>query len=182
MAKLTQDARSPDISPPDGTKEFLNASQRRGELVGVAAILLVFAFFAYHLFANTGFFTSNFGGFEMALLYGSILFSALAPLMRALTGRRNPARPVEAAGNILFEVSQIWLLILFPFNFSHLSAALPSQLGFLVSWITNDIGRILLVLGIIGMPVFASVNISRYLSIRHRGSLDRPIKSPAFPS
>jgi hypothetical protein len=142
----------------------------------------VFAFFAYHQLANTGFFSSSYGGLEMILLYGSILFSALAPLTRALTGRRNPARPVETAGNIFFEAAQIWLLILFPFNFSHLSAALPSQLGFLLSWITNDIGRILLVLGIISMPVFASINIRRYLSLRQRESLNHPLNSSAFPN
>jgi hypothetical protein len=120
MPNISQDGHSADISASIGTKEFLSVSQRRGELVGVVAILLVFAFFTYHLFANTGFFTPSFGAVEIALLYGSILFSAFAPLTRALTGRRNPARPVEAAGNLFFEATQIWLLILFPFSFSHL--------------------------------------------------------------
>jgi hypothetical protein len=181
MSKLIEDKRSTHVSTSNDSKELLNASQRRGELVGVAAILFVFAFFAYHELANTGFYTSSFGGLEMILLYGSILFSALAPFTRALTGRTNLARPVEAASNIFFEATQIWLLIVFPFNFSHLPAALPSQLGFLLSWITNDVGRILLVLGIIGIPVFASINIRKYLSLRQGEAINRPLSSSAFP-
>jgi hypothetical protein len=181
MSKLIEDKRPTDVSTSSESKELLNASQRRGELVGVAAILLVFAFFAYHQLANTGFYTSSFGGLEMALLYGSIIFSALAPFTRALTGRRNPARPVEAASNIFFGATQIWLLIVFPFNFSHLPASPPSQLGFLLSWITNDIGRIFLVLGIIGMPVFASINIKKYLSLRQGEAINRSLSSSAFP-
>jgi hypothetical protein len=172
--QVERDKPSADIFRQNETREILNTSQRWGELIGVAAILLVLAFFAYHQFANTGFFTASFGTFEMALLYGSILSSALAPLMRALTGRRNPARPVEAAGNLLFEAAQIWFLILFPFNFTHLPAALPTQLRFLLSWINNDIGRVLLVLGIIGMPVFASINITKYLSVRRREHTSLP--------
>lgn len=145
-------------------KELLAPPQRVGELVGIAAMSLGFWFFAYHQAAHTGFFTSAFGPPEMFFVYGPILFAMLAPLTRALVGRRNPARPLEATSNLFSALSAIWLLIVFPFNFAHLADPLPDGLRFLLSWINNDIGRIGLIFELIVCPITAMVTAWHYLS------------------
>jgi hypothetical protein len=155
-------------------KEVLSTSQRWGELISVVAMLLLFGFFAYHQGANTGFFTAKFGAVEMFCLYGPILFSLAAPGVRALHGRRNPARPLEVAMDVFLAIAALWLLMVFPFNFSHLADALPAAIRFILAWITNDIGKVVLILQVIVGPISAFVTMRKYLSVRRR--------EPATPS
>jgi len=51
--------------------------------------------------------------------------------------------------------SFVWLLVVFPFDFSHFADVLPESLRFLLQWITNDIGWALLLIGAILMAVAA---------------------------
>ncbi len=155
-------------------KEVLTTWQRWGELVIVVAMLLLFGFFAYHQVANTGFFTAKFGAVEMFCLYGPILFSLAAHGARALNGRRNPARPLEVATNLFLAIAALWLLMVFPFNFSHLADVLPGAIRFVLAWITNDIGKVVLILQVIVGPISAFVTTRKYLSFRRR--------EPANPS
>ncbi len=154
--------------------EILTTPQRWVELLAVAAMLLLFGFFVYHQVANTGFFTAKFGALEMLCLYGPILFSLAAPVARALNGRRNPARPLEIAMNLFMAIGSLWLLIVFPFNFSHLADVLPAAIRFVISWITNDIGKIILILQVIAGLITAILTTRKYLSFRRR--------EPAIPS
>jgi uncharacterized membrane protein HdeD (DUF308 family) len=149
-------------------KEVLTALQRWGELIIVVALVLLLAFFANHQSTNTGFFTAKFGLLEMVLLYGSILFALIAPIMRALSGRRNPARPLEAASSLFTAIAGLWFLIVFPFNFSHFADTLPTTIRFLFAWITDDIGKIPLILQVILGPISALVTTLKYLSTRRR--------------
>ena len=149
-------------------KEVLSTSQRLGELISVVVMLLLFGFFAYHQVANTGFFTAKFGALEMFCLYGPILLSLAAPAVRALTGRRNPARPLEVATNVFLAIAALWLLMVFPFNFSHLAGALPAAIRFVLAWITNDIGKVVLILQVIVGSISAFLTTRKYLSVRRR--------------
>jgi hypothetical protein len=144
--------------------EILSLGQRFGELVSVVIVLLIFGFYVYHQVANTGFFTSNFGVWEMFAFYGSILVSLIPPISRALIGRRNPVRPIEAFCNLFFAFASLCLLFVFPFNATHFAYALPTATRFAFSWVTNDIARIVLVLMFIGGMISAFVNIVRYLT------------------
>jgi len=155
-------------------KENLTTSQRWGELVIVVVMLLLFSFFAYHQGANTGFFTAKFGALEMFCLYGPILLSSAAPAVRAGTGRRNLGRPLEVATNVFLAIAALWLLIVFPFNFSHLADILPGAIRFIFAWITNDIGKVVLILQVIVGSISALVTTGKYLSVRRR--------KPAHPS
>jgi hypothetical protein len=154
--------------------EVLATWQRWAELLIVVATLLLFGFFAYHQLTSTGFFTAKFGSLEMFFLYGPILLSLAAPVARAWIGRRNPARPVEAAANLFLGVGSVWLLIVFPFNFSHLADVLPGAIRFVLSWVTNDIGKIPLILQVIVGLISALSTTWKYLSVRRR--------EPANPS
>jgi len=134
------------------------------ELVSVAIVLLILGFYLYNQLANTGFFTSKFGGWETFAFYGSIILSLLPPLARSFIGRRNPVRPLEAFYNIFFALASLGLLIVFPFNFAHFANALPGGIRFLLSWVTNDIAWAVLLLAFVGGLISASYNIIRYLS------------------
>jgi len=154
------------VRKPD--HERLRVSDRVGELVSILAMALVFSFFAYHQAAQTGFFTDAFGPTAMLFVYGPIMLSVVAPLIRSFSGRRNPARPMEAVTNLFSAVAAIWLLMVFPFTFAHLADALPTSLQFLLAWVTNDIGRIVLLLQAIICPLVALVTVWQYLVHRRR--------------
>ncbi len=119
---------------------------------------------------TTGFFTAKFGTMEMVCLYGPMLLSLAAPVVRAVTGRRNPARPFEIVTNIFLACAALWLLLVFPFNFVHLADALPAALRFALVWITGEIGRAVLILQIIVGTIWAVVTTVQYLSVRRRES------------
>jgi hypothetical protein len=151
-------------------KELLTPAQRWLEASIVVAMLLLLAFLVYHQQANTGFFTAGFGALEMFCLYGPILLALIAPLIRAVTGRRNPARPFDAAARLFLALGSLWLLIVFPFDFSHLADALPGAFRFVLAWVTNAVGRIPLILQIITGPISAILITWKYISVRRQGS------------
>jgi len=146
--------------------EILTPLQRWTGLATVVAMLLVLGFFAFHQLAGTGFFVATFGSWEMVCLYGPILVSFAAPIIRALSGRKNPARPFEVATNLSLALGSLWLVIVFPFNFSHLADVLPDAIRFIFSWITNDIGKAVLILQVIIGTVAALLTTFKYLSVR----------------
>jgi hypothetical protein len=155
-------------------QEILSIWQRWAELFSIVAMFLLFGFFVSHQLANTGFFTASFGAVEMFCLYGPTLFSLVAPMIRALTGRRNPGRPFDVATQLFLAMASLWLLIVFPFNFAHLADVLPAAIRFVLSWITNDIGKAILLLQVIVCLISAIVTMRKYLAVRRR--------EPAHPS
>lgn len=152
------------ISKRRGNNEVLSAGQRFGEVVSGAIVLLILAFYIYNQLTNTGFFTSKFGGWEMFAFYGSIFLSLVPPIARAVIGRRNRVRPLEAACNIFFAFASLYLLGVFPFNFAHFGDALPGAIRFALSWVTNDIAKVVLVLAFLGGLISAGVNVVRCLT------------------
>lgn len=150
--------------------EILAPSQRLAGLATLVAMALLFGFFAIHQLANMGFFTAAFGSFEKVCLYGPILVSFAPPIVRALSGRQNPARLFEVASNLALAIGSLWLAIAFPFNFAHLSDVLPGAIRFIFSWITNDVGRLILILQVIIGLVFAPLTIFTFFSVRRRTS------------
>ena len=149
-------------------RDILSPLQRWLEAAIVVAMLLLFGFLAYHQWANTGFFTSKFGALEMICLYSPLFLGMAAPLIRFWTGNRQPARPFEAAGSLLLALGSLWLLIVFPFDFTHLADALPVGLRFLLAWVSDDIGKIPLVIQIITGPISALVTARTYFTISHQ--------------
>jgi len=155
-------------------KEVLTTPQRFLELLLIPAMLLLFGFLAYHQAEDTGFFTDEFGTVEQFCLYGPIFVSLAAPLIRAGSGRRNPARPFEAVTHLFLALGSLWLLIVFPFDFPHLADALPEGIRFILSWVTNDIGKIPLIIQVILEPIMALLTARKYLLTRQRLSLSAP--------
>jgi hypothetical protein len=156
-----------------GEKEYLGLGQRAEEVLAVFIGFLILGFFLYHQYANTGFFTTKFGDLEMFAFYGSIVLTFVPPLARAAIGRRNPVRPIDAFSNIFSAVAALYLFDIFPFNFAHITAALPSAIQFMFTWVNNDIGRIVLILIFIGSLASGFYNIVRYATFR--ATRDEPI-------
>jgi len=149
-------------------KERLNIGQRVLELIFAVLMIGLFGFMVYHQQTNSGFFTEKFGALEMLALYVPMALAVSAMLIRVLTGQQQPARPIEVLRNLALGLGSLWLLIVFPFNFAHLADTLPETLHVVLSWMSNDVGRILLILQAILGPVSALVTAWQYVSIRHR--------------
>jgi len=146
--------------------EILGPWQRWLDVAIVVMLLLFFSFLLYHQRANTGFFTAKFGALEMLCLYGPLVLSLAAPVVRILTGRRNPGRPFEAATSLFLMLGSLWLLIAFPFDFTHLADALPVPIRFFLGWVTDDMGRLLLILQVIVGPISALTAAWKYITVR----------------
>lgn len=155
-------------------KDALKLEQRVGEIAAVIAMTLLLAFFIYHQATDTGFFTSKFGTFEAFLLYGPILLSYPAPLIRAFTGHRNPSRPFEAFDSLFLGAAAVWFLMKFPFEFEYLADPLPGGLEFLLSWVNNDIAKIPLVLQAVIGPITAIVLTFKYMAYRLNSATQLP--------
>lgn len=148
-------------------KDNMKNSERGGELVGVVVIGLIALFFYVHQTGATGFFTSSFGGTEAFLLYGAIFIGMAGPLARFLTGIRNKSRPPELIASAFWIVASAWfLMVVFPFNFAHLADIVPDFLAFLVSWITNEIARVLIAIGMIGAIISVGIKTVLYIKVR----------------
>jgi hypothetical protein len=128
-------------------KEIVSIPQRVAEpIFSLIAMMLLCGFFAAHQLTHTGFFTDAFGPLEMLCVYGPLLLTLAAPFMRALTGRRNPGRPLEFATSLCTALAGLWLLHVFPFDFAHFADVFPEQLQFMFMWVSDGIGKIVLLL------------------------------------
>ena len=122
-------------------------------VVGIALVVvsvLMMLYFVAHQMRSTGFFTATFGTLEMLLLYGLVILGIISAGLEGVLGRRLLSRLFDAFGGlILAAVATTWLLVVFPFEFAHFADVLPNSLRFLVQWISNDVARVVMVLGII---------------------------------
>jgi hypothetical protein len=128
-------------------------------VVGVAIVvvsILAMLYFAAHQAGSTGFFTTAFGALEMVMLYGNLTAWAITGFLEGALGQRLLSRLFDAFGGIIFiTISLAWLLVVFPFDFVYFADVLPDFLRFLVQWISNDIARGLMVIGVIVFAVVA---------------------------
>lgn len=149
----------------EAKKDVMKLSERAGELIGIFCILILLIFYITHQTSSTGFFTSKFGRLEQFLLYGSLFFGIISSVGKIIMGRKNVIRPLEAFGAFFSCVALLWLLHVFPFDFSHLSDFLPEILRLITMWISNDIAKMFMILGVIGSLVTAIYIIALYVSI-----------------
>jgi len=151
----------------EAKKDVMKLSERAGELIGIFCILILLIFFITHQTSSTGFFTMKFGLLEQFLLYGSLFFGIVTSVGKIIMGRKNVIRPLDAFGAIFSCVALLWLLHVFPFDFTHLTDILPEFLRLITIWISNYIAKLFMILGIIGSLVTAIYIIALYVSI-HR--------------
>jgi hypothetical protein len=154
-------------------RELLSAPQGVAEpLFSAMALVVLGGFFVTHQRLETGFFTERFGPVEMLCLYGPLALSLAAPLTRALYGQRNPARPVEVVTHLCAALAGLWLVQVFPFDFTHLADVFPAEFQFLLAWISDGIGKFLLLLQVaVGVlaALFTLVTYAMVAVTRNRG-------------
>jgi hypothetical protein len=133
-------------------------------VVGIAIVVfsvLMVLYLVAHQVRSTGFFTASFGTSEMLMLYGLLILGIISAGLEGVFGLRLYSRLFDVFGGLLLAaVCTVWLLVVFPFEFAYFSDVAPDSLSFLVQWISNDIARVLMVLGIIvylGAAVFCPV-------------------------
>lgn len=151
----------------EAKKDVMKLSERAGELIGIFCILILLIFFITHQTSSTGFFTSKFGRLEQFLFYGSLSFGIITSIGKIIVGRKNTIRPLEAFGALFSFSALLWLLHVFPFDFKYLTDILPEILRLITIWISNDIAKIFMIVGIVGSFVTALYIIVLYVSI-HR--------------
>ena len=128
----------------------LPSNERVFGIAIVVFCVMMIIFFGAHQTQSTGFFTFKFGSFEMLLFYGFWIFWITTAGLEAILSQRLLSRIVDTFGGLIFAtISIALLLVLFPFEFTHLADVLPESIRFLVQWISNDIARVILVLIII---------------------------------
>jgi hypothetical protein len=150
----------------EAKKDAIPYSERLGNIVGVVVGVLVVFYFVAHQTWSTGFFTSEFGTLEMLLFYGSLMYGIVSSALKGLFGRKNLVRLFDVFQAILVAVAIAWLFVVFPFEFAYLADVLPSFLRFLVQWISNDIARVLMALGIIVTLVVMIYTAIFYVLVR----------------
>jgi len=150
----------------EAKKDIIPYSERVSNIVGAVVGFLIVLYFVAHQMGSTGFFTSKFDTLEMLLFYGSLMFGPVSAALRGLFGRKNLARLFNVFGLILVAVAIAWLFVVFPFDFAYFADVLPGFLRFLLQWISNDIARVLMVLGIIVTLVMAIYTAMLYVFVR----------------
>jgi hypothetical protein len=92
----------------------------------------------------------------MIMLYGNLIAWAITGALEGVLGQRLLSRLFDVFGGIIFiTISFVWLLAVFPFEFTYFADVLPNFLRFLVQWISNDIAQVVMVIGIILLVVAA---------------------------
>jgi hypothetical protein len=152
-------------------RSSMTPAKRWGGLHTVGMMLLLLAFFAYHQWKQTGFFTSKFGMTEMIALYLPIILSLVPPIQRAILGRVNPSRPVEACADFLLAIGSLWLWQVFPFNFADIAVIFPERMRLAFVWLTDSVGRFILLLQVIvGFVSALSITASYLAELRNESS------------
>jgi hypothetical protein len=154
-------------------KRGMTPARRWGGLYTVVLMLLLLAFFVYHQYKGTGFFSSKFRIKEMIALYLPIILSLVPPIQRAILGRVNPARPVEACADFLLAIGSLWLWHVFPFNFAHIADIFPERMHIAFVWLTDNAGRFILILQVVVGFISALSIIASYLAERRIESSKR---------
>jgi hypothetical protein len=71
-------------------------------------------------------------------------------VVRTLRGRKNIARPWDVIGSLLFVLASAYFLCAFPFDMAFFAVPLPDAIEFLIDWVSEDIAKMFLVIGVIG--------------------------------
>ncbi len=148
--------------------DVLSFPDRIGQIAAVALNLVAIAFVVIHHTRPTGFFTDEFGTLAAVLLY-AVLIVVMVPLfVRLIVGRKNLARLFEMGTNVVFFVAMLYLLVVFPFDFSHFAEPLPRWLEFLLEWVPALLAKWVLAIGIIVSAVVPMYTYLVYRGVKSR--------------
>ena len=119
-----------------------------------------------HQTVSTGFFTPKFSMFEMIMLYGILIYWITTSVL-ILIGQKHTSSDRDSYGGLFFATFAIvWLIVIFPFEFTYFADVLPDFLRFLVQWISNEIALVLLILLFIVHLILAVYSLILRLYVR----------------
>jgi hypothetical protein len=135
---------------------------------------MVFAIGFWYILAlkkqDSQFFTPAFNDMDAVALYSFWLVWVITAGLEGILGLRLWSRLFDSFGAILVAaLACLWLFIKFPFDFSFFSELLPVNWQWLLSWIGNLIGRIVLFLSFVFHLVAAVYSPFAYKLVRLKG-------------
>lgn len=156
------------LASKEAARDRLRPSDRTGQMIG-AVISLLFAVYFFALYdSNSGFFLSNFSMLDAVLFFGIAFFGVAPSLMRAITGRKNSSRPLDIIVSFFILVAAVWFSSSFPFDFSHLPDSLPESSRFLMSWVSDGLARLFLLLAIVVSVFIIPYTTLLYIIVRQK--------------
>ncbi len=150
----------------EADSDVLKKGERIGQIVGVVMTVLVALFLLSHWTGDTGFYTSEFNGWDALVLFAPLLYGIVPSSYRALIGRKNVVRPVDILGMMLFVISAAYFLCSFHFDMQFFADPLPEWLRFIIDWIDEGWAKLFLALGIIGGTAGIGWTILAYLKVK----------------
>ena len=119
-----------------------------------------------HQTFSTGFFTPKFGALELITLYGIPIYWIITSVL-ILIGQKHPSRNLDSYGGLFFATfAFVWLIGIFPFEFTYFANVLPDSLRFLLQWISNEIALVLLSLLFVVHLILAVYSLILRLYVR----------------
>jgi hypothetical protein len=149
----------------EATKDRLKTVDVMGDGIAMAAIAIVIAYFVNSQMSNSGFFTDRFGDLEAFIFYAVAIVGFFPPALRLVLRKRNAVRPVDIVNSIFVIVAIIYLVNAFPFDFEYLASGLPSFVQSAVSWLTNDLAKMLMAFGVAVAALVTAWNLLIYLAV-----------------
>jgi hypothetical protein len=150
----------------EAEKDKLKDAERASQLVSWIFTAIAAWFLLAHWTEDTGFYTSEFDQLDALVLFGPLLFGLLPPVVRTLRGRKNIARPWDIASTMLFVLSSAYFLCQFHFDMTFFAVPLPEGMRFLIDWVTEDIAKVVLVIGVIGGVIGIGWTTLTYLKVK----------------
>ena len=136
-----------------GKIEALKSIPRSDRIVSILLFAISWSMILYFILlkqSNSEFFTYKFGVIDSIMLFGFWIMWFITAGLEGVLGKRFISRLFDVFGGILFAtISSLWLFIRFPFNFEFFTTELPASFQFIFNWVTNDVGRVLLLLSFI---------------------------------
>ena len=150
----------------EAARDRLKAAEMIGDVFAIVAIVALILYFVSSQLSDSGFFTDGFGSLEAFFFYGAAILGIFPSAFRLILRRRNVVRPVEIGNSIFGIVAIIYLLSVFPFDFAHLASPLPSIIQDAISWLTNDLARLLMTFGVVLTAFVTAWMVMIYLAVR----------------
>lgn len=119
---------------------------------------------------DSQFFSTAFNDMDAVALYGFWLVWIITAGLEGVLGLRLWSRLFDSFGAILVAaLACLWLFVKFPFDFSFFPELLPANWQWLLSWISNLVGRIILFLSFIFYLAAAVYSPFAYELVRLKG-------------